>query len=138
MEPLLLYVRSVAFIEAARLHNIAFALPDGVLLRYRRHFEELPIIGLAECRCASKTEDKSRIFTTSLSATLTAPFVPGNRPLAFLLTTVAGERFLMGWAEPPYPAVGTETAMPGRVADAAGYSLTAELTDTLGLMRVLD
>lgn len=138
MEPILLYARSLAVIDAARLRAILFIPGEGVLLRHDLPFKELPLVGLAECRCASKVSDKSRIYETSVSAALSEPFAAGTRPQAFLITTVYGERFLVGMAEPPYPQTATSTSMPGRVADAAGYTLSVELKDTRGFSRVLD
>lgn len=138
MEPILLFVNSIAAIDAAKLRNITFVLPEGVLFRYERNFEELPLVGLAECQCVSKVENKSRLFTTTLSAALCSDFESGDRPLAFLITTVSGTRFLVGCAEPPHPVVSTSVAMPGRESEQAGYSMTVELKDSLGLLRVLD
>lgn len=138
MDPILLYARSIAVIDAARLRNILFIPGEGVLLRHNLPFKELPLVGLAECRCDSKVADKSRLYESSFSAALSEPFKPGTEPLAFLITTVSGDRFLVGQAEPPYPLTATSTSMPGRVADAAGYTLSVELKDTRGISRVLD
>ena len=138
MEPILLYARSLAVIEAARLRNVLFIPGEGVLLRHDLPFKELPLVGLADCRCASKVSDKSRVYETSVTAALSEPFDAGTRPLAFLVTTVSGERFLVGQAEPPYPLTAATTSMPGRVADAAGHTLSVELKDTRGFSRVLD
>lgn len=138
MEPILLYARSLAVIEAPRLRNVIIIPGEGVLLRHDLPFKELPLVGLAECRCDSKVADKSRLYESSVSAALSEPFKPGTEPLAFLITAVSGDRFLVGQAEPPYPLTATSTSMPGRVADAAGYSLSVELKDTRGFSRVLD
>lgn len=87
---------------------------------------------------ASKVENKSRLFTTTIKALLTEHFDVANRKLAFLVTTVSGDRFLVGSNESPFPVANTSDVFPDKATDQSGCTLTVEYTDTFGLLPVLD
>lgn len=131
-------ISKLAFIETRLLQNITIAHGAGVYLNYWRNFEELPLVGLANCEVTSKVENRTKLFSTSLTAQLSEHFDARERHLAFLATCVDGERYLIGNNEIPYPIVNTTDTLPGRETDKSGCSLTIEFTDTLGLLPVLD
>lgn len=108
------------------------------MLLYWRNFIELPLVDLAKAEISSKVENKSKLFTTTLSALLSDHFDVRARHLSFLAECVDGSRFLIGLNESPYPIVNTLDTLPGKATDASGCTLTVEYTDTLGLMPVLD
>lgn len=110
----------------------------GIMLNFWRNFADLHLVNLASMEVASKVENKSRLFTTSVKALLYDHFDMANRKLAFLVTTVSNDRFLIGTAEAPFPVVNTSDAFPDKPADPAGCTLSIEYTDTLGLLPVLD
>ncbi|MBO4944611.1 MAG: hypothetical protein J6C91_05060 [Muribaculaceae bacterium] len=65
-------------------------------------------------------------------------FDVANRKLAFLITTVKGNRFLVGTNESPFPIANTSDAFPDKTSEPSGCTLTVEYTDTIGLLPVLD
>lgn len=131
-------VCKLAFIDTQQLQGITLIHGSGVMLNYWRDFEELQLVGLANCEVTSKVENRTKLFTTSLTAHLSEHFDTRNRHLAFLATCVDGDRFLIGSNESPYPIINTTDSLPGKETDRSGCSLTVEYTDTLGLMPVLD
>ncbi len=131
-------IKSVSVIEAKDLVNVHYLAGIGAFLGHWRPFDELPVVGLAECSVTSAIENRSRIFTTKLTAHLSSHFDVAGRNLCFMVRTVEGERYLIGMAESPYPAVNTEDIMPGRTSDKSGCMLSVEYKDTIGLLPVLD
>ena len=131
-------IKSVSVIEAKDLANVHFVPGIGAFLDHWRPFDELPVVGLAECSVASAIENRSRVFTTKLTAHLSAHFDVAGHDLCFMIGTVDGERYLIGMSESPYPVVNTEDVMPDRASDKSGCILSVEYKDTLGLLPVLD
>lgn len=138
MTQVLHYIRAISFIETRLLQNLTVIHGSGVLLNYWRNFQELPLVGLARYEVTSKVENKSKLFAHTVTALLPGHFDPRDRHLAFLLTCVGGERFLVGGNEKPFPVVNTSDSLPGKVSEPAGCTLTVEYTDLLGLLPVLD
>lgn len=131
-------INCVSVIECGLLQNLSIIPGHGVLLNYWRNFQPLPLVGLAQCEVTSKLQDNSRSFTTVLTCRLSEHFNVADRQLAFLVTCVNGDRFLIGSAERPYPVVNTTDSMPGNVSDPSGCSLNVQYIDTFGLLKVLD
>ena len=131
-------ISSVSFIESRLLSNTTIIPGVGACLNFRRDWRELPTVGLSECSVTSSVENKSRLFKTKLSAFLSEHFDVANRRLCFLAKAVDGSRYLIGAGGPPYPVANTEDSMPASVTGKSGCSLTVELTDTVGLLPVID
>ena len=138
MVPVIKNIKSISFIESRMLSHITIIPGVGVTLNYWRDWQELPVVGLSECVVTSSVENKSRLFKTKLTAFLCRHFEVNGRHLSFIITTVDGERFLIGTNEPPYPVVNTEDIMPSRETVRSGCSLTVEYTDTVGLLPIFD
>lgn len=138
MTQLLHNIRSIAFIESRLLQNITLIHGVGVMLNYWRNFQTLPVVGLANYEVTSKTENKSTLFSHTVTALLSAHFSPGGKRLSFLLTCVNGDRFLVGGNGRPFPVVQTSDILPGKVTTPSGCNLSVQYTDTLGLLPVLD
>lgn len=138
MEQLLLNIKTIAVIETRLLQNITIIPDKGVMLNYWRNFVELPLVNLASMEIASKVENKSRLYTTSIKALLSEHFDIANRKLAFLLTAVNGARYLVGTNESPFPVANTTDVFPDKESSNSGCTLSVEYTDTLGLLPVLD
>lgn len=138
MTQLLLNIKSIEYIETRLLTNIILIHGSGVMLNYWRNFQQLPLVGLGKLECNSKVENKSKLFTSTLSANLTENFDAQDRTLAFMVTCVDGRRFLIGTNERPYPIVNTSATMPDRPTDSSLFGITVEYVDTIGLLPVLD
>lgn len=131
-------INSIQVIETRLLRNMTVIPGMGVMLNFWRNFSELPLVNLASMEVVSKVENKSRLFTTSIKALLSEHFDVANRKLAFLITTVKGNRFLVGTNESPFPIANTSDAFPDKTSEPSGCTLTVEYTDTIGLLPVLD
>lgn len=138
MKTILSNLKKIEVIETRLLQNMTVIPGTGVMLNFWRNFTELSLVNLASMEIVSKVENKSRLFTTSIKALLSEPFDPANRKLAFLVTTVDGDRYLVGTNESPYPIANTTDTFPEKESDPSGCTLSVEFTDTLGLLPVLD
>lgn len=138
MKPILSNLKKIEVIETRLLQNTTIIPGLGVMLNFWRNFTELPLVNLASMETVSKVENKSRLFTTSIKALLFENFDVANRKLAFMVTTVDGDRFLVGTNESPFPVANTTYTFPEKESDPSGCTLTVEFTDTLGLLPVLD
>lgn len=139
MQPLLLLIREIAVIPARELRHITIAHGLGVYLRYWRNFRPLPVSDLAKLNVVSHDENGAKIHSSTLEAFLSCSgFDDCESPLAFLLTTVTGERFLLGGYDGPHPAIATTSIFPDRPSEPSGVRITVELSDTIGLLPVLD
>lgn len=131
-------INRISFIETRRLRNITVIPGRGVMMNYWRDFSELPLVNLASMEISSKVENKSRLFTTSIKALLSEHFDIANRKLAYLVTTVLGDRYLVGTDESPFPVSNTTDTFPDKASDTSGCTLSVEYTDSIGLLPVLD
>lgn len=138
MKPILSNLKKVEAIETRRLRNLTIIPGAGVMLNYWRDFTELPLANLASMEIVSKVENKSRLFTTSIKALLTEHFDIANHKLAFMVTTVEGDRYLVGTNESPFPIANTTDTFPEKESDTSGCTLSVEYTDSIGLLPVLD
>lgn len=138
MKPILSNLKKIEVIETRLLQNMTIIPGLGVMLNFWRNFTELHLVYLASMETVSKVENKSRLFTTSIKALLSEHFDVANRKLAFMVTTVDGDRFLVGTNESPFPVANTTDTFPEKESDPSGCTLTVEYTDTLGLLPVLD
>lgn len=131
-------INRISFIETRRLRNITVIPGRGVMMNYWRDFAELPLVNLASMEISSKVENKSRLFTTSIKALLSEHFDIANRKLCYLVTTVLGDRYLVGTDESPFPVSNTTDTFPDKASDTSGCTLSVEYTDSIGLLPVLD
>lgn len=138
MNIILSNLKKIEVIEARYLKNTTIIPGTGVMLNFWRNFTELPLVNLASMEVVSKFENKSRLFTATIKALLSEHFDIANRKLAFLVTSVDGNRYLVGTNEPPFPIANTTDTFPEKESDPSGCTLSVEYTDTLGLLPVLD
>lgn len=138
MKHILKNIVRVSYIDARVLQDVTVIPGMGAILGDDFNFIRLSVVGLAGCEISSRTEDRVPTFTSVLNCLLSEDFDPANRPLAFLLVTLQGERFLLGTAEPPYPIVSSVTVLPAKTSEPSGYRLTAQWSSTLGLLKLLD
>lgn len=138
MKPILQNIKKIQVIEARLLQNLTIIPGTGVMMNYWRNFTDLPLANLASMETVSKIDNKSRLFTTSIKALMTKHFEVDNRRLAFMVTTVSGDRFLVGTHESPFPITNTSDVFPDKETEVSGCTLSVEYTDTLGLLPVLD
>ena len=100
-------------------------------------WQRIDIAGLAALETSEEVEKGVRLFTTKLTATLAAERMPlPERPLAYRLTTVGGQQFLLGTAFRPFPLTVQETVAPSRAAEVSAVSLSVKWTSDVPLLAM--
>lgn len=134
----MIFIKSVAVIDALTLSGMT-RIPDvGVKMNYPRNFVELPVVPLVECVTERKRVDGHIACVTTVSMILSEPYALPDTPLAFLLTSVTGKRFLLGDFDPPRATVSSTVTRPSSPSASAAQVVEVSLTDIWGLTPILD
>ena len=136
--PVLNHITKVECIDSYRLKDCQVINGRGILLNGWRDFTTLPTVGLSNCTAATKVLKKNTLYTVKLTANLKSRFEPGNRHLCYRLTTASGGQFLLGTYAKPYVISNTSEVLPDVVTDKSVTTLTAEYSNTFGLLAILD
>lgn len=135
---MLLHIRHIDSCEAYYLAS-ALIYPKTALVFLPEPMPWLrrDIAGLAALETSEEVEKGVRLFTTKLTATLAAERMPlPERPLAYRLTTVGGQQFLLGTAFPPFPLTVQETVAPSKAAEVSAVSLSVRWTSDVPLLAM--
>lgn len=138
MKQILRNIVRLSYIDSRTLQDITVIPGMGVITGGGLNFVRLPLVGIGGCEISSRTEDRSKTFTSVLSCLLSEDFDPANRPLSFMMETLQGEKFIIGTGEPPYPVVSTVDSLPAKMSEPSGCRLTVQWNSTLGLLRIMD
>lgn len=128
----------VEFIESRFLKNITIVPGKGVFLNMWRNFKKLDTVGLSSATSKSKVVKKNTIYNIKMTAFLEKQFLLVNKHLCYRLTTVTGEKYLLGTDRAPYPITNTSDNFPSVVTEKSGTTLSVEYSNTIGLLPILD
>ncbi len=138
METTLNNIYKVEYIESRFLKDITIVPGKGVFLNMWRNFQQLDTVGLSSATSTSKVVKKNALYDIKLTSLLKEQFFVLNRHLCYRLTTVAGEKYLLGTERAPYPITNTSDNFPSVVTEKSGTTLSVEYSNTLGLLPILD
>ena len=138
MATILNNIYKVEYIESRFLKDITIVPGKGVCLNVWRNFQQLDTVGLSSATSTSKVVKKNTLYDVELTALLKKQFLVANRHLCYRLTTVTGEKYLLGTERAPYPITNTSDNFPSVVTEKSGTTLSVEYSNTLGLLPILD
>lgn len=138
MATILNNIYKVEYIESRFLKDITIVPGKGVCLNVWRNFQQLDTVGLSSATSTSKVVKKNTLYDVKLTALLEKQFLVANRHLCYRLTTVTGEKYLLGTERAPYPITNTSDNFPSVVTEKSGTTLSVEYSNTLGLLPILD
>ena len=138
MATILNNIYKVEYIESRFLKDITIVPGKGVCLNVWRNFQQLDTVGLSSTTSTSKVVKKNTLYDVELTALLKKQFLVTNRHLCYRLTTVTGEKYLLGTERAPYPITNTSDNFPSVVTEKSGTTLSVEYSNTLGLLPILD
>lgn len=138
MKQLLQNISRVEYIEPRYLLNVQLVKNDKVVLRYWRNFVEQPIDGLAQCEVTEAVDDGTRLTTVKLTFHSACRLNSEDMRLAWRITTVTGEQYLIGTNEAPYPVTLVQNSYPDEATERSGYTVTVTWTTPLSLLKILD
>ena len=138
MATILNNICKVEYIESRFLKDITVVPGKGVFLNMWRNFQQLDTVGLSSATSTSKVVKKNTLYDIKLTSLLKKQFLVVNRHLCYRLTSVTGEKLLLGTERAPYPITNTSDNFPSVVTEKSGTTLTVEYSNTLGLLPILD
>lgn len=125
-------------IESKHLVNSTIVNNSGIFLDIYRPFDELDTIGLSSVESSDKIDNKVRVYTSKLVSFLPERIKAGNKKLCFRVTTVSGERFLIGTDKAPYPVVTFNETYPNSPSAKCGCTMTVTYSNTIPMLSQLD
>lgn len=130
-------INKVEFIETRYLNNMVLLSNREVSLQYWRNFSELCLVGLASADVSQTVDNGSRLTTVKMTAHIIGDFSVDNRRLAWRITTVEGEQFLIGTTEQPFPVVSVADDFPDKATERSGKTITVSWQTALDLLKIL-
>lgn len=124
------YINKVEMIETVQLANSIFVPGVGVYLSSGLTFEKLCTVGLSSLEISDQIEKKIRSYTQKLTSVLNRSFEVGNRKLCFLVTSVSGEQFLIGYKDRPYPIITFNDTRPEVTTSKCASTMLVNYTNT--------
>lgn len=137
MAQLLQNINKLEFIETRYLSNIVLLGNSQVSLQYWRNFNELCLVGLADVEVRDEIDNGSRLKAIKLTARTAEDFNVSNRRLAWRVTTVQGDRFLIGINERPYPVTTIVDNFPGKATERSGKTIIVTWNTPLNFLRIV-
>lgn len=135
---MLLHIRRIDSCEAYHLVKTLILPKEAqAFLTEPVPWRRIDIAGLAVLETSEEVEKGVRTHTTKLTATLVGKRMPlPDRPLAYRLTTVGGQQFLLGTGFRPFPLTTQETVAPSRAAEVSAVSLSVKWTSDVPLLAM--
>lgn len=136
MTQLLQNINRVEFIETRYLSNIMLLSNSEVTLQYWRNFNELCLVGLADIEISQAIDNGSCLTTVRLTARTTSDFDVNHRRLAWRVTTVEGDQFLIGTTEQPFPVTTVANDFPDKPTSPSGKKVTVSWQTQLNILKI--
>lgn len=136
MTQLLQNINRVEFIETRYLSNMVLLGNNEVTLQYWRNFIKLCLVGLADVEVNQAVDNGSRLTTIKLTARTTSDFGVDNRRLAWRVSTVTGEQFLIGTTEQPFPVTTVANDFPDKATSQSGKEITVSWQTPLNILKI--
>lgn len=138
MKQILRNITGIMVIDQSRISGMIITPSGKVKLPEVLYLPDIGMVGLAECTDETTIENKAVIHSVKLTARITVTNnLRSGDPYAYILMCVDGSRWLLGSDTHPYPKTLIKTSMPGDPSESSAYTLTVELKNLTGLLKVL-
>ena len=96
------------------------------------------MVGLATLETSEEVKKGVRTHSAKLSATLCGGRLAlSSCPLAYRLTCVNGNQYLLGTADPPFPLTTQEDKRPGNAAETSAVALVVSWVTYIAVIQIL-
>lgn len=133
----IIYINSISVAEISQVRKFDRILGDMAFISLVSEPKKLPLVGLARCVFASKIENKSRIWETSLTAKLSESFNIGTNVYIYIIRATDGSQYIIGNGGKPYPLCNLSTTLPDNSSERVAFDLSVCFSDSFGLTRLL-
>lgn len=123
-------VENLSGLKPLSLHSCS--VPSSV------KFTEINIIDLVDVKMDDAIENKEKVYTSVVSFQTPDKIPSSGGHLAFRLTTIDGNRFLLGTSQRPYPIIKESNPFPGKVGDSTMKTVTVTWKSTSPLLYIVD
>lgn len=138
MKQILRNITDIMVIDQSRISGMVITPSGKVKLPEVLYLPDIGMVGLAECTDETTIENKAVIHSVKLTARiLPETRLYGGELYAYILLCVDGSRWLLGSDTHPYPKTLIKKSMPGDPAESSANTLTVELKNLTGLLKVL-
>jgi len=117
-----------------RLEDKQF-LQEGDTVKPQATFTDLDIVGLAKGEIKEKLEDGEWIYETKISF-FTKSVTPARSFLSYRITTVNGERYLLGTNTRPFVVREYKKTLPDQDTQKQGYDITLSYKNRHSLLLI--
>jgi len=127
-------IRSLAYMPASRLsNNIVMQSLAGVHVSV--YAMTTPIVFTGECTCIVEytNENKGQAEVATLTF-LTQQELPQDTPLAFIVTDVMGNSYVLGAKEEPFPVITSSKGFGTPEGDVSAYTVEVVHTSLKALI----
>ena len=103
-------IKRIAYIATDLLpDDITLKAVAGIPVNITGMATEIYVIGEANCETDSQPDNNSQLEKTDLKFN-TLDIIPTDSPLAFIVETVSGNKYVIGTKECPYPIIKISTS----------------------------
>jgi hypothetical protein len=129
-------LKQIKKIEMCIADNLSDATIVGVkgIANVNESFTKLNTVGLSQVETDEEFEDKEKVYTQTLTATLTEKFEINKNKYCFRVTTVDGERYIIGTGYKPYPIITFSGLFPNNADDKSGYTMSVNYKNRLPML----
>lgn len=133
----LVHVNKIEKVRIADLSSLRIVSPSTCRFVKDVHFSEISIKELAGVSVEDSYENNQKIFTTTITFHAMDHEPLSDRQYAFRLTTVKGEKFLVGTNTRPYPIIKENTPYPEKPADNMLKKMTITWKSIYPMLKIL-
>lgn len=127
----------IAATEASNLSAILYPAPGICHIPANVEFTPIGCKSPSSLEITDKVESKVRIFTAKLSFKSADDLADGGKPLAYMVTTAMGERYLIGGYQRPYPVITRSEVMPSSLTDTSLIAYSVSWQGVVKPLRVV-
>lgn len=131
------HIKKIEICEASALTNIILSGDNSCRIDQSVNFTEINIVGLADANVESAQENNQVLYTTTVSYKTKDKTLDGKRKVAFLLTSINGNRYLVGTHMRPYPVMKESNPFPSNPVNSILKEVTVTWKNVTPMLSVL-
>ena len=133
-----IHVKKIEMVRVEELSPLKIISKTSCMLSREVNFEDIDIQELVGVSIEDSYENNQKVYTTTatFSSKRKKPFVV--RGVAFRLTSVNGDRFMIGTKERPFPIIKEKNPFPEKVPDTSLKTATITWKSTLPMLHIIE
>ncbi len=134
------YIKNIIKVEvvnAEDLSAVVFPARHLCIIPSDVTFTQISAKSPSSCEITDKIESKVHIFNSKLTFKTCEQIDVGAKPLAFRVTTVDGNRYLIGRSHRPFPVLARTENMPSSFTDTSLITYTVTWSDVVKPLQCL-